>query len=218
MSLPATPVPAKQPTPFEYLRSRVVDIYWRWRTWKRLFMSANKGGGEAKMELLNRSAASFFGLVEDTLILDVVLRLWKLVDPHAKSLTFQTLLKTNPFSIPATELDKARGICAEYNREIATVTKWRHKRVAHQDHDVALQVRPMATLKFADIEAALAKAIEFMETISQDKTYHYDWLVEIGGPNELFRTLIWAERYVQQARENDVAVLSDDAEFDALKD
>jgi hypothetical protein len=205
------------PPSFEFLQDRVLDIFHRWRTWKRLFLGQDQDAGEAKVRLLNKSAATFFSVVHDILLDDVVLRLWKLTDrDEKKTLTFRTLIKTNPFSLPPGELAKAKAVFDRYLKTTTTAEEWRQNKIAHENRARALGTKPLGKLKMSDIDKAISEAIEFMRAISQDSGFLYEEVSENGGPDQLFTRLIWAERYHKEKRKAAPSAIYDRTEFKAL--
>jgi hypothetical protein len=200
------------PDAFKFLQARLVDIHWYWRTWRTLFI-----GTQTKGELLNRSAGGFFMVVQRTLMDQIVLCMWKLQDGNSKVLSFHMLLKRNRVSLPPAEYQRAEALLKKYVATIRTINQWRHNMVAHENHDRAMGMDPMGTLKFNDIDAAFAVAVEFMNTISQDDTYDYRGLMELGSAAQLLDKLIYADRYITDNRMNGRAFRIEE-ELAALKD
>ena len=148
------------------LQSEVVFIHERWIYYRQLYARSEK-----RIELLNETAAHFFGVLEFVLFDDTVLALSRLIDPagnqHQKNAVLEQLVVDPEVQAhPAlaqelgTLLDMVKAACESFRRI-------RNKRIAHRDLHVALGLAttPLPGVSRQTVEDALKAIRAFMNCI-----------------------------------------------------
>jgi hypothetical protein len=192
-------LPSSLSSIYEEIDTEVKWIHVKWNVYKQLFDS-----GQEKIDLINRSAPQFFGIIRQIFFVDVVLSLSRLTDPAEsfghKNLSFELLIdefQSSGYSalcsklVPQYEMIKLS--CKPFR-------KWRNKKISHRDFLTALNTRenPLPDISKTDIEHALEKVRSFMEHINlnlfETKTYYEHAFTTTGG-NVLLGKLKEAEKY-----------------------
>lgn len=138
------------------LRAKVVWLHGHWIIYRQLY-----GTSPERIDVLNRSAGTFFYVVQRLLLGDVQLSLSKLGDPSGeddrKNLTLSALIES-------LELVGEHAICMELNPLLhafdtacAKLRTRRNKLIAHFDQEVLLnsRVKPLEGPSRDEIEGAL---------------------------------------------------------------
>ena len=198
---------------FKDIQDRIVEARWYWRTWKTLYI-----GSEKKFELLNRSARSFFGIVEQVLINHVILGLTKLNDSAKGTVTFKKLLNEQRLLLPQSALDAAEAVRVEFETCIEPLEVWRNKYLAHVDPQyVKGGPKPLPELKLPEIDRAIELAEKFMNTIGDDMEYSWGIVGELGSAQVLLHQLLYADRYCKQNKDAGYRPFDLEADLAALE-
>jgi hypothetical protein len=175
---------------FEVLSSDLTLIHANWKIYQTLFSSRER------MDLLMKAAFGLFGVLRDTLLLDVVLQLARLVDRPTTFGRANLTLRCLP-ELVSGACDDARFACeieALVNESCAAskfAVDWRHKRLAHRDRAVALGESEALLPQFelSDVDNSLAKAATLLNTVESyfcGGAYTAYPLVALGRPDSLF--------------------------------
>jgi len=132
-------IPPQLKDVWAFLHTEVVWLHGRWEIYNQLY-----GESSERIDFLNRTAPTFFALLQGILLNDVQLTLSKLADPAATlkrpNLTLETLLQdieTLPEPKFAAQLTP---LLARYRTACARVKTRRNKDIAH--FDFATQIAP----------------------------------------------------------------------------
>lgn len=159
------------------LRQEVVWLHSIWREYVELF-----GTKPSRIELLNRSAAFFFVIVEDSLWEATLLHIARLTDPPTsagkKNLTIQVLptLVDEKVRECVQDLVNVAIERAEFCRD------WRNRRIAHRDLRLAIDegVSPLIPATRKVVRDAIASIDDTLNAI----TSHYmDSSTGFDGPH-----------------------------------
>jgi len=118
------------------LHEELVRLYAKWQIWETLF-----GVSQHRMDLLNRSAVTFFGTVWETLMYDVVLGICRMTDPAGgdrRNLVLEQLVLAAEDKRHADLMDSLPPLMAEVKEKCAFFRKIRNKKLAHRDLKAAL--------------------------------------------------------------------------------
>lgn len=172
------------------LTQELVHLYYVWGQYEDLFAS------EEKVELLNRSAGSFFALAQDTLWKTVLLGICRLTDPvgqgRHRRLTINglpKLLQTELRGAVQTKVDKAVG-AQTFARD------WRHRTIAHNDLELRIsphQANPLEDGTRARVDVALKALAEVLNAISfhyKDGEMAYDHAIPPTGDAEALLSVL----------------------------
>jgi hypothetical protein len=147
-----------QKSAFETLQLELTYAHILWRTYNELFT-----GSPGTVALLNQTAGSFFGLVQDMLVNEMVLALSRLGDETKGTLTFRTLLKEKKVGVDPPQFAAAELAYKDYIDACKPVKHWRNNRVAHTNFNVARGLDALGSLKGADVVKALEVGVRFLE-------------------------------------------------------
>ena len=154
---------------FEKLNDDVVDLSWKWQVFRGLFRM------QERIDLLNATAPSFFGLCQRTFADDMFMMIGRLTD------TPQTRGQDNLVITRLIDgVDQAQD--PDFHRNLKTLTdaafaacssfkQHRHKRLAHNDLNARLQVTPnlLPSISFDQINTA----IEALQHVLNEFKGHY---------------------------------------------
>lgn len=114
----------------------LVRLHAKWGEYRKLYAHSPE-----RIELLNGTAAFFFGVVQDVLWDDVILGLARITDKPVTSkkqnLTIQRLASMLPEPEMAIQVKELVDVAVA---KAASIKPWRDKRLAHNDLDLALEV------------------------------------------------------------------------------
>lgn len=148
---------------YNALTNEVTSLHGKWNQYRKLFMGSPK-----RVDLLNEAAPYFFGVLQETLIENILLHLARLTDPPMSvgrsNLSLRQLpdlisdpgLKSNLVNL----VDKAVASCA-------APRDWRNRHLAHRDLSLAIATSgvPLAGISPGDISAALTTFREVLNRI-----------------------------------------------------
>jgi AbiU2 len=159
-------IPPQLTDAWTFLQTEVVWLHGRWEIYCDLY-----GASPERIGLLNRTAPTFFAMLQGILLNDVQLTLSKLADPAATfkrpNLTLETLLH-GVSGLPERQLaTKLTPLLANYRAACERVKARRNKDIAH--FDFATQISPARKAEILpgpsrqEIDAALTALREFMK-------------------------------------------------------
>ncbi len=165
---------------FESLDAELINLFYRWKIFRQLF-----DGGQKNINLLNRSGANVFALLQRLILDDVYLTLCRLTDP-AKTAGFDNLglqLFLNELKAGVNE-STASALESQF-AELKTLTKHmrehRNKRLAHSDLKVTQKANSLPSVLRGELDDtlhALAKLMGHLHMIVFKRTKTY-----IEGPS-----------------------------------
>lgn len=187
----------------EFFHSLTNDLTWlhaKWQQYRGLF-----GTDEARIALVNRSAAFCFHVVQDSLWDDVLLHICRLTDPATslgrfKNLSFAAL---PPLLHAHSALQQHVEPLVSQCRAAAKFARdHRDKRLAHRDLDHALGrvATPLGGISRRDVEEVLEAFRNVMQPIYNqllDTTMMYEDVIVRGDADALIVALKRAEKFEQ---------------------
>jgi hypothetical protein len=186
------------------LRSEVVWLHGRWIIYRQLY-----GTSPERVDVLNRSASTFFKILQTTLLHDVQLSLSKLGDPAGsgaqKNLTLEALLKQLEAAGESTVAAEFKPLVASFGDACKKVRHRRNKWIAHFDLSTMLgsKVTPFEGPSRAELEAALEalrQAMNCVELHYTESQTMYEHLVMNQDGEHLIATLMQGLRYRELVR------------------
>jgi AbiU2 len=156
------------------------------------------GTKPGRIELLNRSAAAFFRMVQNGIWEAIVLHIARLTDPpHSqgrKDRPNLTLHNLPGLISDVTLKDKLRKLCDEANANTEFARDWRNRRIAHRDLDLALggKAKPLPTVSIKHVQDALKSFDNIMNSIAlpyMNSTTSFDHGITSNGAVELLYLL-----------------------------
>lgn len=178
---------------FKPLLQEVALLTLKWQNVRELFVVSRE-----RVEILNRTAGGFFGLVQITFRDDAFLALSRLTDPlqsgNKDNLTILRLLE---------HLDKNRNPTFYESLEKQTATAierckpfrlWRNKKLAHSDLGTALKFapEPLPGVSVKEVNEAVQSLQIVMNSFNHyffDTTTVFDSIIQSGGPDRLIHHL-----------------------------
>jgi hypothetical protein len=138
---------------YHALWHETVWLHFTWKQYLTLFAQPQEGVDE-----LNAAAPAFFFVVQNTLWEHVLLSIARLTGPPKSKGQDNLTVQGLPALVPDAAFGGHLGSMLATREPIwASATKWRHKRLAHHDLDVALgRAEPLPGVSRDDVEAALA--------------------------------------------------------------
>lgn len=152
------------------LWNECVSLHYEWEEFESLF-----GESEERILLLNKSAPSFFRLVQDILLESVLLRISRLTD-NAASGGGGKKDNLSVHRLPSMVGDPIRGkievlskVCSE---KCEFAQKWRNRRIAHRDLSLALEQKSAEPLPLANREL-INDAVTSISALLNEVDRHY---------------------------------------------
>jgi AbiU2 len=184
---------------YHVLYWEVAGVHAKWKQYRQLY-----GRSPVRIAFLNKVAGHFFGMVQHTLMDDVLLHLARLTDPpKSNRLTLKWLPKLAPDPTLRKEIDDlVRAAGSACNR----VTISRNQRIAHTDFACAVGLATFDPIPpRADVEAALCTIRTVLHRLEmhfwQTKTA-FEHVVPTGGDaDSVVYYLVMAARGEEQSRE-----------------
>lgn len=197
---------------FRSLESEVNWLHGKWIIYCQLY-----GTSQERIALLNKSASTFFRIIHDVLLDEVVLALTRLTDPDKSvgkdNRSFGQLIEqldnigkysglVNSLEIKLTKL----------NAQCAPFREWRNRRIAHSDLLTALSLHPdpLPGISRDSIKQALQIASAFMNefaTFFGENYTAYDqfWMEADGEPLISILEQFWKYREAESKRWEEIA-------------
>jgi hypothetical protein len=165
------PIPGDIPEPhrplFEAIDREVTWLHAVWIIYRQLY-----GRDEATVNLLNKVAPAFFRVVQDAILDDVLLSITRISDPPVSGAGRQAnlvlerlrpLAKESGEPLLVSELDEA---LSKLKDACEVLRKHRHKRIAHLDMDVAMEMMTLPGYSRQTIEDALDAVRRVMNSMN----------------------------------------------------
>lgn len=157
-----------------HLEDELTRLYLAWNEYKTLFAT-----NERRIQLLNKTAPSFFVHFEDMVWRETMLHLCRLTDPPETARRSNLTLQRLPGAIDHL------GLSARVAQEVSAAVQstrfardWRNRRIAHRNLDLVSdpKLKPLATASRADIEKSLeALAVPMNSVAAHYEQYHHDF-------------------------------------------
>ena len=152
---------------FESIESEIIWLHSKWKIYRQLY-----GTNEERINQLNRSASTFFRLVQDVLFNDIVLSISRLTDPSKTFGRDNRSLEQLITLIDEKKHPDLIQILREKLNNLKTQSgpfrKRRNKKIAHSDLLTALSIQsePLPDISRQSIENALEITRDFMNQIN----------------------------------------------------
>lgn len=148
------------------LHDETVEVHAQWNTFEDLFM-----GSQGQLDLMNRSAAVFFMVVQNSLARNIQLTICKLADPavqlNKQNASAEQLLEQALGMCPGLE-PSLRPVCEKYITASEPLRPVRNKVIAHFDLHTATGVaEPPAEMTIGKVRAALEALGDFMNAVGR---------------------------------------------------
>jgi hypothetical protein len=184
---------------FFALHKEVVWLHAKWQEYRELF-----GHSPERVELLNRSAAFFFRVIEDSLWEDVLLHISRLTDPSRTTGNENLSVQCLPPLVADLALRAHVGrLTAECVAKAAFAREHRNKRLAHADlaHTLNRKAIPLSGISRAHVEEMLLSFRELMNLVDnryRDTTVAYEHFITNNGAPSLISRLQRFENLVAE--------------------
>ena len=194
-------IPQEIHTLWETLHTEVCWLHGRWKIYCQLY-----GTNQERVELLNKSAATFFSLLDRILIHEVQLSLSRLSDPaktgRHKNMSLDALKKALDELGENDAAEKLDNAIKMFKKACAKVIHRRMKWIAHFDLDTMLtqQVNPRIGPSRKEIEDAMSALRNAMNCINvhyNDMSMAYDSFYMRADGDALIRSLRRGLRYTE---------------------
>jgi hypothetical protein len=191
------------------LKAEVVWLHGRWIIYRQLY-----GTSQEHVDVLNRSASTFFNILQKSLLHDVQLSISKLGDPAGKgtrrNLTLSALAQELELIGEKSLVDKLKAAILTFDATCAKLRKRRNKWIAHFDLDtmIGAKVTPLEGPSRSEIEAALAALREAMNCVELHYTKSqtaYEHFIMNNDGQTLISTLKQGLRYRELVEDKVIA-------------
>ena len=191
------------------IKSEVVWLHGRWIICRQLY-----GTSPERIDILNRSASTFFNVFQKTLLHDVQLSLSKLGDSAGsgkrKNLTLAALLAGLEGIGESSVVYKLAPLVATFDDACMNLRHRRNKWIAHFDLETMLEskVKPLEGPSRAEIEAALEALRNVMNCVEmhyKESQTMYEHFVMNNDGEYLLSTLKQGLRYCELVKEKVIA-------------
>ena len=192
---------------FVALHKEVVWLHAKWQEYRELF-----GHSKERVDLLNRNAAFFFRIIEDSLWEDVLLHISRLTDPPRSAGKDNLSVKCLAPLVPeATLRARVEALASECVAKAAFAREHRNKRLAHADlsHSLNQKAFPLSGISRAHVEEMLLSFRELMNCLDnqyRDTTVAYEHFITSTGAPALVSRLQRFERLSSKPGEGTSAV------------
>lgn len=146
------------------LRNEVAWLHAKWKQYRQLYARSPK-----RIELLNQAASHLFGVIQASLLEDVVLHIARLTDPPQSAGKDNLSLRRLPALISEGKLAAEVEVLLEIALNACkSVRVWRNRQLAH--HDLALAVvypsDPLPGISRAEVETAFVSIRAVLNRLS----------------------------------------------------
>ncbi len=207
---------------YEPLREHAIMAHANWQVWLALFST-----GEERVDMLNRSASSFFAAVQSLFVHDTIISLARLTDPAGveprSNLTVERLVGLLDDPAEASLRMNLEQRLEAARDKLTDVRSIRNRRLAHLDLGTALGRRielPSGPV-VRDVTGALADLKEILNTLERhfgSAVVMYDGYIHQSGPMTLLRRLRMAEAYERHVASGRIGKDEDDLRIPPLDD
>lgn len=180
---------------FDCVREEAVAIHLRWKLYGQLYVQSKED-----VLLLSSCGGNVFGILQELLLDDCILRICRLTDRLSKgsqkhrsvSQLVHSLEKLNSPLFAPTILQQQ----AELDRACSRLRKVRNARIAHADlgHSLNVSEDPLPDISVDDVNKALELLSSLLNSIEEpfrrSHTNYFDALLERGGDAERLLSLL----------------------------
>jgi uncharacterized protein (DUF2267 family) len=187
------------------LKSEVVWLHGRWIVYRQLY-----GTSSERVDLLNRSASTFFYILQMTLLHDVQLSLSKISDPAGsgsrRNMTLDAFVEQLEDAGQASVAAEIKPLVAAYHASCVKLRQRRNKSIAHYDLNTMLtaKVTPIEGPSRAEIETALEALRKVMNHVelhyTQSQTAYEHFIMTHDG-DQVIEVLKRGLRYGEMVQE-----------------
>lgn len=170
---------------FDALSNELVSIHLRWNQYLTLFADREA------IAVLNRTASSFFRMVQDVLFEATLLAIVRIAGKEKSAgnhvLSIETLIKLVRAEC---QVDMAK-LVNDARVAVKDLLKWRHRRIAHRDLSLALKrqdAMPLPAVTRSSIEASLSaldRVLNFVSRAYSGAETHYPTVIVLGDAKDL---------------------------------
>jgi hypothetical protein len=183
------------------------DVAWlhrKWQTYSDLF------GAPEKFGVLNDTGRAFFQTVEEALRMDMIMSFGRLLDPPKSmgkdNLSIGHLIKELRNHCDASLQESLQQRLDELKEHCKPITKWRNRRVAHNDLATAMEYHPerLPHIGPSYVDQALAGLSDLMNSVQrqfQDGESCFQPHITHGGAKDVIFYLEQALEYVRLQRD-----------------
>jgi hypothetical protein len=174
----------------------VRDLHFKWKFFEQLFTE------KQRHEILNATAPSLFGYIQDLMLNDIILCIARLTDPFKSSgrenLSFDSILAEIDDSSVRIE---ASEIISKIKTKTKAIRVWRNKKLAHNDLKKAVGGNPLPPIYIIELSEMLKLTSQIVNIIYkrfQDTEVRHDLCVTSGDGDSLMFYLeygldVWEE-------------------------
>jgi hypothetical protein len=147
---------------FFRLLNESARVHLKWQEYVALF-----GTDPSRIELLNRAAAGFFRLVQESLWDDILLHISRLTDPRIVATKDTLTLERLPHLVDAELCPDAQRLLQVIHDKTLFARDWRIRRIAHPDVRAALHrgAAPLEEATRQSVEEALDAIAQLLNII-----------------------------------------------------
>lgn len=171
---------------FHALWQEVAWLYTKWGEYESLY-----GTNSGRIDLMNKAAPLFFGIVQDSLWEETILHIARLTD-SPKSMGKENLsIQRLPILVEDEQLrNTLQGKIEEAIKSSEFCRDWRNRRIAHRDLKLAIEdgITPLKAASRKAIKDALSSIVAVLNTMSlhyKDSTTLFDAPSGYGGGESL---------------------------------
>lgn len=190
-------IPADISATWEFLNGEVIWLHGRWSMYRQLF-----GTSEARIDVLNEVAPTFFSTLQSVLLDEVQLTLSRLSDPERSGRRQNVTLETLMNAIGALPESGLAAVLAvdlnEFRERCNTIVLRRNRRIAHYDMSTQRAAEGLPGASRQEIELALDGLRKFMTKIYSfymNSYMAYEHFVLNDDANNIVRAAGEALRY-----------------------
>ena len=202
-SLPTLRLNRRQKRVFDFIGNQLPTIALKWSEWKRLFTI------EENLKLLHSTAPTFFSLVRESMMHDVILSIQRLFDREVmgrardETCSFSWLAKNIDLQNQKKEFELA---FTKLKSDLASLRTWRNKVISHNDYKYSGKKSKLPPVQYDKVDDALRRMSALMNIIqmnlatNQNQCYFiYHDIVCKGGSTDLIHYLKRAVKDRQDA-------------------
>lgn len=182
--MPKHPMPSDFQSSYEAIRTEVTWLHGYWKIYSQLFSKTEK-----RIELLNECATTFFFVVHQTLLKDLLLTLCKLTDPAKQgkneNLSLWRLQDQLAQVADSAVASAGNATLLKIEAYVVPLRDLRNKQLAHLDLETALEknTNRLSLVQKRDIDKSLQLIRTYLNSIQlyfNDSEWGYEHLGMIG--------------------------------------
>ena len=161
------PFPPELEELYRPLWQQVASLFEKWKTFVTLF-----GTSDADLQVVNRAAGVFFGLIQEVMMGDLLLSASRLTDRMGTGQRTNLSLEALVRGIDATQHPSLRAVAEETliaaSQKAAFAHGWRNRQIAHLDRRTALgsHAEPLPEYTRAEVQQALDAIAAVVNAVS----------------------------------------------------